>query len=376
MSHPIRVLHAPTTVGGNSSRLAFAEKQLGLKNFCLSRSKNYFNFQADDILEGNSRLKTLFKTLVWGGIKILEFDVIHYNFGTTIFPSREIELSGGKSKRFLKKIYYKILEQLDMKLASWAGKAIFVTFQGDDARQGDYCRRNYSIHFANEVGPGYYSDTTDGWKRERIKVFNKYADVIYAVNPDLLHVLPKKAKFLPYSGVDLNVWRPVWSPEGEEFIPHVIHAPSHRQVKGTIYIEEAVKRLKEEGIQFKFTLIEGISNAEARKIYETSDLLIDQLLAGFYGGLSMELMSLGKTVMCYMREEDMVFLPKEMREMLPIINVTPDTIYSVLKEWLTIRKKEIHQRGKASRRYVERWHDPIKVAQIVKEDYERVLSTK
>jgi hypothetical protein len=376
MEIPLKVLHAPATVGGNAGRLAQSEKSLGISNYCITKSQNYFNYNVDEVLERNSRFKTLLNIFYWGLVRIWDFNVIHYNFGSTIFPAREVEFSGNPLRKIIKKIYYNLVEQFDLKLASVGKKAIFVTFQGDDARQGDYCRQHYKIHFAHEVGKDYYSDTIDKWKRERIEEFDRYADVIYAVNPDLLHVLPKKAKFLPYSGVDFNEWKPIWVHEGEDFTPHVIHAPSHRLVKGTSYIEAAVKRLQAEGVQLKFTLVEGMSNSEARKVYETADLVIDQLLAGYYGGLAMELMTLGKPAICYIREEDMVFLPKEMREEMPIINATPDTIYDVLKEWITIRKKELHQRGKDSRKYVERWHDPMKIAQIVKEDYERVLKEK
>ena len=69
-----------------------------------------------------------------------------------------------------------------------------------------------------------------------------------------------------------------------------------------------------------------LSNKEARKRYETADILIDQLLAGWYGGLAVELMALGKPVICYIREDDLKYIPKEMRDELPIINA--NTLYT------------------------------------------------
>ena len=88
-----------------------------------------------------------------------------------------------------------------------AGKRIFVTFQGDDARQGEYCRKNFRTTFATEVGPDYYSVASDRRKRQRIETFARYADRIFALNPDLLHVLPAGAQFLPYCHVDLADWQ-------------------------------------------------------------------------------------------------------------------------------------------------------------------------
>jgi hypothetical protein len=62
-----------------------------------------------------------------------------------------------------------------------------------------------------------------------------------------------------------------------------------------------------------------MSNEAARRIYEKADLLVDQLLAGWYGGVAVEFMALGKPVVCYLRESDLRFLPEAMRRQIPII---------------------------------------------------------
>lgn len=376
MKIPVKVLHAPSVVGGNPSRLSHAETKLGLNSFCVSVVQTYFNYDVDLILDKGSRLKNLCSVLFWGVFKTLPFDVIHYNFGESFFPARAYSPTDKGLIKKLKYFCYLNLEFLDLKINHFRGKVIAVTYQGDDARQGDYCRSQYPIHFAHHVDPSYYPEKVDLWKRQRIKIVGDYADIIYSVNPDLLNVLPSIAKFLPYCGVDLEDWKPIWPKDERDFIPHIIHAPSNQKVKGTEFILDAVKRLKVEGIQFEFTLIEGLTNAEARKIYENADLLIDQLLAGFYGGLSVELMTLGKPSICYMREEDLKFLPVEMKKDIPIINATPETIYEVLKSWLTVNKYKIKERGMQSRLFVEKWHDPLKVAAIVKRDYEFFLKKK
>jgi glycosyltransferase involved in cell wall biosynthesis len=100
--------------------------------------------------------------------------------------------------------------------------------------------------------------------------------------------------------------------------------------------------------------------------------LVDQLLAGWYGGLAVELMALGKPVISYIRQNDLTFIPDQMRQALPIINATPQTIYAVLKEWLTVRRGELPRYGEISRAYVERWHDPRRIAQRLKEEYEAI----
>jgi len=212
-------------------------------------------------------------------------------------------------------------------------------------------------------------------KRDRIRYVEHYADLIYALNPDLLNVLPERAKFLPYASVDLQQWVPGVIRDVPA-VPHVVHAPSHREVKGTAYLMDAVRRLQSEGVSFEFTLVEGISNTDAKKLYQSADLLVDQLFAGFYGALSVEFMALAKPVICYMREEDMHYLPEAMVQDLPIIQAEPSTIYDTLKQWLTTRKDELADRGKAGRKFVEQWHDPVKIAAQLKHDYETTLHSK
>jgi hypothetical protein len=139
---------------------------------------------------------------------------------------------------------------------------------------------------------------------------------------------------------------------------------------------EAINRVKRDGIPVDFVLVEDLPHQEARRAYGRADLVIDQLLAGWYGGFAVEAMALAKPVICYIREDDLAYIPAEMRAHLPIINATPDSIYSVLKRWLTASPGELRERGLESRRYVERWHDPIRVVSRLVGDYQRIAMKK
>ena len=133
--------------------------------------------------------------------------------------------------------------------------------------------------------------------------------------------------------------------------------------------------LQSEGVEFDFEIIEGLSHKDALKTYERADLLIDQLLIGWYGGLAVELMAMGKPVICYIREEDLVFLPDGMRQDLPIINANPENIYEVLKQKIQGESIEsLADIGRRSRIYVEKWHDPQMTSLQLKANYESILS--
>lgn len=372
----MRILHCPTTTGGNPQGLSQAERCLGLDSRSVAFTQNYLDYPCDEILWDVDTPLWRQQLSCWGLLHRASrhFDVVHYNAGSTILPwsfsSRWARHGSMKAAAY--QAYASICRQVERRLL--AGKVIAVTFQGDDARQGDYCREHFAISIAAETGDDYYSTESDTRTRQRIAWFDEYADLIYAVNPDLLHVLPRQARFVPYAHVDIDDWRSV--DKEISAAPVVLHAPSHRGAKGTKYVIAAVERLRSEGVALDFVLVENLANSEARKLYERADLVIDQLLAGWYGGLAVEAMALGKPVVCYLRDADLGFLPQEMRADLPLISATPASIYTVLREWLVERRGELRTRGSAARMYVERWHDPLRIARDLKADYERVTKAK
>lgn len=368
----LRILHCPTVVGGNPGALSRLERAVGAQSHSVTIMPNPYGYPVDeDLYAGRGWLRR--ELARWGMIRraLREYDVIHYNFGRSLGPLRS--RVGGKGwlapiAALRNLLYAGPLELCDLRWARQRGKVIAVTYQGGDARQGDVARR-LPIHFAHEVGPDYYTAETDAQIRHRIRVFAASADLIYALNPDLLAVLPSRAKFLPYCSVDVAEFTPMLK-RADRACLRVVHAPSHRKVKGTHYVIAAVECLRAEGLPIELVLVENMIHAEARRIYATADLAVDQLLAGFYGALAVELMALAVPVVCYLREADLKALPAGMRESLPLINAEPATLIAVLREWLGRRRGELRDRGARSREFVRRWHDPQEVARGVLADYE------
>jgi hypothetical protein len=372
MSRPLRVLHCPEVVGGMPGELARAERALGADSRAVAFENSVYDYAIDEVLytPETGRLKREWKR--WGLLRraLTQFDVIHFNFGRTIMPDRTTELPGrGRLGMFLRRLYAGIFELRDVALLKRMGKRVFVTFQGDDLRQSDFCGQHFGPRFLQELSTGYYTTETDARKRWRAAKLAQLVDGMYAVNPDLMYLLPPTAKFLRYGHINPREWSYRPPPPAHDDGPLVIHAPTHRGVKGTRFVLEAVDKLRSEGVRFRFQLIEGLPRVEARRLFEHADLLIDQLWLGWYGGLAVELMALGRPVICNIREDGLKFLPPGMAAALPVIRAEPTTLTNVLREWLTTRPDELMQVGVKSREFVEHWHDPIEVARELLTDY-------
>lgn len=130
----------------------------------------------------------------------------------------------------------------------------------------------------------------------------------------------------------------------------VVHAPNHREFKGTRYLEAAVAELQAEGVPIELVMVEKLPNHEALAVYRTADVIFDQCLIGFHGYFALEAMALGKPVMCYIRKPEQYLLePQE----CPIINTHVDTLRDDLRR-LVLTRDQLAGIGQRGRAYVER----------------------
>jgi hypothetical protein len=376
---PLRVLHSPHNVGGNPQSLAQAERELGLDSWCVSLEETFRRIPTDEVLVERHDSRLLLEARRWGLLRraLTSYDVVHFNKGQSFFPPPEPFSTYAPSRHLLQRrahyLYNRLLNMRDLALLRRAGKGIVVTYQGDEGRLGASWGTEgsrFEVRLSEEAD--YYTSESDEWKRRVIAKVSRYADRIYYLNPDLAVSLPESAEFLPYAHIDLRDWRPV---KTDTSVPVVVHAPFRRGVKGSEYVLDAVGRLQDDGVPFEFVLLEGRTRAEARRLFERADLLVDQLILGWYGGIAVEFMALGKPVICHIREADLGVLPDEMRSEMPIVRATSETIYAVLREWLTNRRDELPEVGRRGRAYVERWHDPLKIAARLKAVYEEIASS-
>jgi glycosyltransferase involved in cell wall biosynthesis len=359
-SRPLRVLHLPALVGGHAAGLARAERALGLDSRTLALHPPPYGYKADEVLfpPGTRRLGREARRLN-ALRRLARADVVHFNFGSTLLPRWHPDAHP------LQRLYARLLEDRDLAWLRRRGTAVFVTYQGDDARQG-------GARFDAILPPGYFDPRLDRSKRRSIARVERSADGIFALNPDLLDVLPARAEFLPYASVDPADWRPAEHRPAR--VPVVVHAPSDRRVKGTEHVLAAVEAVRAGGLEVELVLVEGMSRDEARRLYERADLFVDQLLTGWYGGAAVELMALGKPVVAYLDDGDLARVPSDFAAALPIVRADPASVASVLATWLGPRRAELADLGRRSRAFVELHHDPRAIAARLKAAYERSVA--
>jgi glycosyltransferase involved in cell wall biosynthesis len=367
-------------VGGNPQVLSKYENLLGLESTLTCENPNlYTNFhEGTSCFQSSSTWKTelnrinLIKKSVW-------FDgVVHLNNGRFITPYfgdrlHPKELVYSKWMRKLIRFYARSLLGIEYSLSRLKNrsKAIFLTFQGSDARETKcFVEKHQQSGLAEEV-IGRSGKTNNSIRRKKMLLAG-IADKIYSLNPDLLEVLPKGSEFLPYATeAGLN---PKILPfnQSNEFV--VGHAPTHRIVKGTNEIIRVIENLRSKGINIRLELIEGLSREDAQKKYQEIDLFIDQLVIGWYGVVSLEVMALGKPVLCFIKGRGLRFVPQKMLADLPIINADESSLEEKL---VGVMQMSIEQRQSLAERglaYLKEWHDPTKIAQRVVGDYRKVLS--
>lgn len=131
----------------------------------------------------------------------------------------------------------------------------------------------------------------------------------------------------------------------------IVHAPNHRMFKGTRFIEAAVSELSAEGLAVELVLVERVPNQQALKIYQTADIIVDQVMVGFHGFFALEAMAMSKPVVCFIREPERYLIDAKNS---PIINANPENIKEVLRSWVNASRSERLNRGLQGRNFIEK----------------------
>lgn len=361
----LRVLNGPTAVAGNSAQISRSLRALGFDSICLTYERNQYTSTDDAVIwDGSEGLLGRELKRFWTVMRYAcTFDVYIFNYGTTIsFPATNLDDSTvfRRACGTLHWIWTGALQYFELSILLLRRARVVVIFQGDDARQGDFQLATFDESIAHHVPPGYYTRRSDRRKRAVIKRLQTFGTRVLTLNPDLLPLLGSEAFFVPYCHINLDDWPSTEPPLGTKLI--VGHFPSAPLVKGTRAVIDAVDNLADAGKSIELKLIHGVPQAEVRRLIQDCHVVVDQLYAGFYGGLAVEALALGRPVISYLRLPDFQDLNPSYFQELPVISATAETLPSVLQAFSNFNQDELAALANKGRTFVERWHDPSAIS--------------
>jgi glycosyltransferase involved in cell wall biosynthesis len=327
----LSVLHSPVNVAGGPGALSKGLKKLGADSLMMVFNEHRFDYGADVDLglvpSGTRRALMHNLPLQWRALmySARRFEVYHFHGGLMMFPKT-------RCVPFLRKKEKKIVMQ-------WWGSDI----RDKQPEDVDYVMSNVDAAIVGSFATLKRAPRKEGW-------------------PDY-DVLPP--------AIDLDDWQPSTLAPMQGGVLRVAHAPSSRDVKGTKIVLDVINQLKSDVSMIELDLIENLPHDEARKRYMMADVIIDQLKIGWYGLLSIEAMSLGKPVICFIDDEAAAKTEEEFGTPLPIIRADESTLAITLQS-LLLAPETIPRLGALSRRYVETVHSDVEVAKRALKIYQRI----
>lgn len=330
-ARPLRILHAPRDIAGQAGDIVAALRRLGHDAEHWSMGPDPFGRAADRVLDGAAGDAGA----VWATINeaVARFDIVHFHFGQTLVPS---------SSELLPPYW-------DLPVYRALGLRVYFTFHGSEIRIGRIfnARNPWSHQFSGT------SEPDDDRTEKRLHVMRTYADRMFVVSTNYLGYVPD-AEYLPRV-LDLARW-PALAPTQRER-PVILHAPTRRTTKGTDLILADLDALRAEGLDFELRLLEGVPHEEVRIRLADADILVDNLIAGSYGMVSVEAMACGRVAVANMSDAVRAAHPD-----VPVVHVDPTTLRDTLRR-LILDRGERQRLAARGRPFVEAVHDADRIAE-------------
>lgn len=343
----MKVLMAPVNIAGQPIAVTNELRKQGVDVSLLQYTAgegHVFGYESDRVvnLKGRHRVEAQAETLE--SVLADGYDIFHFWMST---------LFGGRR--------YRNMYGLDLPFIKARGRRVVYRGTGFDLRvRSQHVAANPHHPFQY----GYELEIDEEAQLQYLEYLKSYVDLFIVQDPEMHEFMPQ-ARIVP-RGIDVEAITPVGIEPNDR--PLVVHAPSKTLVKGTAFVEQALAELAAEGLPFDFKLVTGMAHEEAMDWYRRADIVVDQLLIGWYGVLTIEALALGKPVVCYVRDD----LYSKFTPRIPVANANPATLKDVLRPLLSDfeARRELAAPGPE---FVREVHDIRKVASALREIYAEVM---
>lgn len=213
-----------------------------------------------------------------------------------------------------------------------------------------------------KLADAYMLDYPNHWKKSnlieaRIGYWSQNADFIIA-GCDWVDYLPKWDKLvLSHFAIDFQKEKHE-KVLNEDNTLRILHAPNHRNLKGTSRIEEAVTSLRSKGLDIELTLLSGVPQQKVLAEIGKHDLVVDQLVVGWYAQFALEALVSGVPTICFLKQEYIQFysdLITKSQSALPFINANLDNIEEVIRDCYFHRDR-LHNFSEKGLSFVKNFH--------------------
>jgi hypothetical protein len=327
----MKVLLAPVEAAGVAAAMRAALLGRGHQADMVCFAPHPFGYAYDRVADSYA------KRLREGVRAPLRYDVLHFQFGTTL------------------------CEFVD---AGWARAVrrplLLMHYHGDD------CRTREAVFASHPARARVYDvpPRNDTLVRRRLRLASRLCHAALVADLELVTYVRPWFRTVYVAPAPLQLptpGPPLPSLEGEG--PIVLHAPSDPLIKGTAEISAALDRLAQRR-PLRARIVTGVTQRELWAEMQRADIVVDALNSENYAIVATEAMALGKPVLS---EFDPGDLPSFSRD-VPVVRVTPDTVEGQL-EALCADADLRRRLGRAGEDFVRRVHDPARLGERLERIY-------
>ncbi|MBB1514788.1 glycosyltransferase [Tessaracoccus sp. MC1679] len=230
-----------------------------------------------------------------------------------------------------------------------AGYAVALIAHGSDVRSPE-------AHMEREEW-SYYKEGSASWREalgsqaaQARRIAESSGLPVFFSTPDLAFDLPM-GSWLPVC-LDPSQWS-CEEPLLERRRPRVLHLPSRRTppIKGSQYVEPVLEELDRQG-RIEYVRSGAVPHEQMVALVHSVDVVVDQVLSGYYGVAAVEAMAAGRVVVGNLSSDVAAKMPAS-----PLLaHANPATLTDVLLKVLDERD-EWRERARLNVEFVHRWHD-------------------
>ncbi|MBI4338635.1 MAG: glycosyltransferase [Chloroflexi bacterium] len=238
------------------------------------------------------------------------------------------------------------------------GKKVVAMPYGGDIERASAAPDLVFKHAITRDYPAMAHPRTEDLVRRQVSHFTLLSDAIIAGNAADPYFIPRIDYLTPSPFcIDEAQWTPAFGPPRQMGDPfRVLHAPNHRNIKGTRFLVDAVQHLRDNGLNIELVLLEHVPNAEVQQVMARCHVVADQFIMGWHAMFGLEGMASGKPVLCYLSPEiRRLYTLYSFGGDCPLVDTPIERIADNLR-WLYDNPQECERLGRLGREYVERYH--------------------